>query len=189
MRLDELVRQEGDNITVQWKSFLLRPQSELRDKAEFAEYTKSWERPASLEPLAKFSTPWSGENPPPSHSLPAAVAGKTAATFGEAAWRRYHHQMLRAYFTENRDISDSGVLLNLAHEVDIDKHIFEETLKANKEIFETQIFAEHNEALSSGVNGVPAVVIDNKFLISGAVEIDHYKKALVHYREIESNEN
>ena len=157
--------------------------------AAFTEYTKSWERPASLEPLAQFSTPWSGENPPPSHSLPAAVAGKTAATFGEAAWRRYHYQMLRAYFTKNHDISDSDVLLNLAQEVDIDKHIFEKTLEANREIFESQIFAEHNEALSNGVNGVPAVVIGNKDLISGAVEINHYKKALAHYRDIESGES
>ncbi|MCH1615600.1 MAG: DsbA family protein [Acidimicrobiales bacterium] len=189
MRLDELVQQEGDKITIQWKSFLLRPQSELRDMAEFTEYTKSWERPASLEPLAQFSTPWSGENPPPSHSLPAAVAGKTAATFGELAWRRYHYQMLRAYFTKNLDISDSDVLLDLAHDVDIDKHIFEETLKANREIFESQIFAEHNEALSNGINGVPAAVIGNKYLISGAVGIDHYKKALAHYRDIDSREN
>jgi len=168
---------------------LLRPQPEQRTLAEFTEYTKSWERPAGLEPLAEFNSPWSGASPPPSHSLPAAIAGKTAATFGQETWRRYHQNLLRAYFIGNRDISSSEVLLEVARETDIDIGVFEETLKANGKDFESQVFAEYNEALSSGVNGVPAVVIDNRYLISGAVEVEHYQKALAHYRQIRDDEN
>lgn len=189
MRLDELAEQEGDGIAIEWKSFLLRPEPEQRTLAEFTEYTKSWERPAGLEPLAGFNTPWSGVSPPPSHSLPAAIAGKTAATFGRATWRRYHQRLLRAYFIENRDISNSDVLLEIAREADIDTNVFEETRIANGKDFESQVFAEYNEALSSGVNGVPAVVIDHRYLVSGAVEVEHYQKALAHYREIRDDEN
>jgi predicted DsbA family dithiol-disulfide isomerase len=168
---------------------LLRPQPEQRSLAEFIEYTKSWERPAGLEPKAEFNSPWSGSSAPPSHSLPAAIAGKTAATFGQEAWRRYHNKLLRAYFIENRDVSSSGVLLEVANETDIDADAFEEIGMANKEDFEKQVFAEYNEAVSSGINGVPAVVIDNRFLISGAVEVEQYQKALAHYREIRDKEN
>ena len=189
MRLDELADQEGDAITIEWKSFLLRPQPEQRSLAEFTEYTKSWERPAGLEPKAEFNSPWSGSSPPPSHSLPAAIAGKTAATFSQETWRRYHNKLLRAYFIENRDVSSSDVLLQVAHEADIDTDAFEEVRTSNQEHFEKQVFAEYNEALSSGITGVPAIVIDNKFLISGAVEVEQYQKALAHYREIRDKEN
>ena len=168
---------------------MLRPEPEQRTLAEFTEYTKSWERPAGLEPLAQFNTPWSGASPPPSHSLPSAIAGKTAATFGQETWRRYHQKLLRAYFIENRDNSSSDVLLEVAHEADINTDVFEETRITNGKNFESQVFAEYNEALSSGVNGVPAVVIDNRYLISGAVEVEHYQKALAHYREIRDDEN
>lgn len=96
---------------------------------------------------------------------------------------------MQAYFIENRDVSSSDVLLQIAHETDIDTDAFEEVRTSNQENFEKQVFAEYNEALSSGINGVPAVVIDNRFLISGAVEVEQYQKALAHYREIRDKEN
>ncbi len=189
MRLEELTKREGDSITIQWKSFLLRPQPESRTLQDFTEYTKSWERPAGLEPKAGFSTPWSGESAPPSHSLPAAIASKTAATYGPETWQRYHNQLLKAYFIENRDISNSDELLQVAEESNIDKDTFEEVRTTNEENFTKQVFDEYNEALNNGVNGVPAVVVDNRFLISGAVEVEQYQKALTHYREIRHKEN
>ena len=188
MRLEELEKEQGDLIVIEWKSFLLRPQPESRTRQEFTEYTKSWERPAGLEPRAEFTTPWSGESAPPSHSLPAAIASKTAATFGQETWQRYHRNLLKAYFIENRDISSSDELLKIADESEIDKAAFEGVQTTNGETFKKQVFDEYNEALHNGVNGVPAVVIDNRFLISGAVEVEQYQKALDHYREIREKE-
>lgn len=167
----------------------MRPQPETRTLEEFTEYTKSWERPAGLEPKATFVTPWSGQNPPPSHSLPAAIASKTAATYGLETWQRYHNKLLEAYFIENRDISNRAELLQVAEESDIAKVTFEEVRTANEAKFTKQVFDEYNEAISNGINGVPAVVIDNRFLISGAVEVEQYQKALEHYREIREKEN
>ena len=168
---------------------MLRPQPEPRTLAEFTEYTKSWDRPAGLEPKAEFQSPWSGASPPPSHSLPAAIAGKAAARFGQETWDRYHKNLLRAYFVENRDVSNTDVLTQVAHETDIETELFEEVLATREQDFKAQVFAEYNEALSSGINGVPAVVIDNRFLISGAVEVEQYRNALAHYREIRDKEN
>ena len=189
MRLEELAEREGTEISLEWKSFLLRPTPEQRTLSEFTEYTKSWQRPAGLEPRAEFNSPWSGVSPPPSHSLPAAIASKTAGTFGSETWGRYHQSLLRAYFIDNRDISSSEVLLEIANETNIDPKLFEATRSAGEKDFEREVFADYNEALNSGVNGVPAVVIDNRYLISGAVDVEHYQKALTHYREIRDAEN
>tara|TARA_B100000085_G_scaffold49757_1_gene43048 strand:+ start:400 stop:681 length:282 start_codon:yes stop_codon:yes gene_type:complete len=90
---------------------------------------------------------------------------------------------------ENRDVSNTDVLTQVAHETDIERELFEEVLATREQDFKAQVFAEYNEALSSGINGVPAVVIDNRFLISGAVEVEQYRKALAHYREIRDEEN
>lgn len=96
---------------------------------------------------------------------------------------------MEAYFIENRDISNTTELLQVAEESDIAKATFEEVRTANEEKFTKQVFDEYNEAIANGINGVPAVVIDNRFLISGAVEVEQYQKALEHYREIRKKEN
>ena len=96
---------------------------------------------------------------------------------------------MEAYFIENRDISNTTELLQVAEESDIAKATFEEVRTANEEKFTKQVFDEYNEAIANGINGVPAVVIDNRFLISGAVEVEQYQKALEHFREIRKKEN
>ena len=96
---------------------------------------------------------------------------------------------MEAYFIENRDISNTTELLQVAEESDIAKATFEEVRTANEEKFTKQVFDEYNEAIANGISGVPAVVIDNRFLISGAVEVEQYQKALEHYREIRKKEN
>ena len=68
MRLEEIAESYGDEVELIWRSFMLRPQPEERPVEKFAAYTRSWERPASLEPTITFNA-WSGDNAPPSHSL------------------------------------------------------------------------------------------------------------------------
>ena len=92
--------------------------------------------------------------------------------------------LMRAYFTENRDISSSDVLLQVVKESGIDVDTFEQTQAENEQQFSRQVFDDYNEATNLGINGVPAVVIDDQYLISGAVDVEHYQKALTHYREL-----
>ncbi|MCH2633135.1 MAG: DsbA family protein, partial [Acidimicrobiales bacterium] len=158
-------------MAVEWKSFLLRPAPEERSTTEFTEYTKTWQRPAALEPKAAFHAPWAGHSSPPSHSLPAALASKTAAKFGRDRWQEFHMNLMRAYFTENRDISSSDVLLQVVKESGIDVDTFEQTQAENEQRFSRQVFDDYNEATNLGINGVPAVVIDDQYLISGAVDV------------------
>lgn len=161
MRLEQIVEQYGDQVELTWRSFMLRPEPEERSIEKFAAYTRSWERPASLEPTVTFNE-WSGDNAPPSHSLPSAVAGKVAARFGPDAYKSFHRRAMEAYFTENRTISDRPVLLDIAEEAGLDRAEFEEMWQANEHELVAEVVTEHNEAVGAGINAVPALVVGEK---------------------------
>ena len=48
MRLDEVKDHFGDQISITWKSFLLKPESKTPDREKFIRYTQGWERMAAL---------------------------------------------------------------------------------------------------------------------------------------------
>ena len=99
-------------VDLEWRAFLLRPrppQSGKRDLEEFREYTKSWLRPAAEPDSGDFRV-WDGDAGPPSHSVPAHTVAKAALRLSHEAFERIHDRLLRAYFSENRDISDDAVL-------------------------------------------------------------------------------
>jgi predicted DsbA family dithiol-disulfide isomerase len=182
VRLDELLAEEGDDITVEWRSFLLRPAPEERDLAEFTTYTKKWARPADMEPRASFSTPWSGENDPPSHSLPSAVAAKVVEKYFPDSFDDFHHKLMKAYFIENRTVSDRSVLIEVAGAAGIDGDEFARHYDDEWQPLARAAYEDHNEAIGSGINGVPAVVVDGQYLVSGAVDVDHYRQVLAQVR-------
>lgn len=148
---------------------------------KFTEYTNSWSRPASLEPSAGFNVPWSGEHDPPSGSMPAAVAGRVAQTFGEI-WHEFHDALLRAYFVDHRTISDVDVLADVAESVGIDRDDFLTRFAEMSNEFARAAIDDHNDAINANISGVPAVVFDNKYLVSGAVDLDHYHQVLAQVR-------
>ena len=181
MRLDQIVDEYGDEVELTWRSFMLRPEPEERSAEEFAAYTKSWERPASMEPTVTFR-PWATDNPPPSHSLPSAVAGKVAASFGPEPYRRFHHRAMAAYFTENRTISDHSVLLDIAEESGFDRHEFLRRWEDRGEELLQQVVVEHNEAVGAGINAVPSLVVGERYLVSGAVDVADYRQVIERFR-------
>ena len=87
MRLDEVKDHFGDQISITWKSFLLKPESKTPDREKFIRYTQGWERMAALEPKTSF-VPWATSSNPPTGSLPAdwSVLANIASEveFGEA---------------------------------------------------------------------------------------------------------
>lgn len=182
MRLAELGDELGDQVRIEWRSFLLRPEPADRPVEEFTAYTRKWQRPASLEPRATFST-WSGRHAPPSHSLPSSVAAKVAGSFGPAAERAYHDRLFPAYFAENRTISDRSVLLDVAAEAGLDRDDFDRRWQDQEDEHSKAVWRDYATAVQSGIQGVPAVVVDRRWLISGAVEVEEYRRAVAHARE------
>jgi len=174
VRLDELAERMGSAISIETKSFLLRPETTVREREKFVEYTQSWLRPAEMEPRAEFNV-WSTDSPAPSGSIPAQVAAKAMAAWRPDLVHDYDRALLSAYFTDNRTISDFDVLADVAAECGADRDAFVSFLGANEQVITQHVINEHNEAVEQGVTAVPTVVIDGVLPVQGAQGVDLYE--------------
>lgn len=153
MRVELLKEEFGDQLNIDWRSFLLRPQPEgSRDLEKFKNYTKNWLKIAEDQPSGEFRQ-WQSDNSPPSHSIPPHLVAKAAAELGGNAFHSIHDALLKAYFTDNRDISSETTLRSIWDECGLDAGEFDRS--SNPEHLKATI-DQHNEALSCGANGAPA---------------------------------
>jgi predicted DsbA family dithiol-disulfide isomerase len=173
VRLHRLEELEPD-VEVEWRSYLLRPRpGRQRDLERFRAYTESWRRPAAEEDAGSFR-PWTSDEGPPSHSLPAQLAAKAAGRLGREPFRRFHDRLLRAYFGENRDISRAEVLEALWHELQLDPDGF---ARREDPALLRQVLAEHEEAQRFGATGVPSVrLAEGDAVITGALPLASYRR-------------
>lgn len=84
--------------------------------------------------------------------------------------------IFKAYFEEGADLGDLNTLSNLLKRVGVEKkNLIEELSKGD---YTLEIHRDYETASSMNVRGVPFVVIDNKYSISGAQSLEHFKEAL-----------
>lgn len=190
MRFDDIAEHFGDQIDLTWKSFLLRTEPKATTMEKFTSYTQSWKRPAEAEPRAVFNT-WSGENEPPSTSLPAQVAHKVVQANWPDAASAMHDRLLTSYFTENRTISDWDVLADIASQAGIDQDDFLLKVAEQREPMARLVIDEHNEAIEQGITAVPTLLLNNALPIPGAQDLDSYilwiEKIIDRQRQAESD--
>lgn len=172
-RLGLLKQEFGDDITLEFKSYLLRPRPEERELEKFMRYTQSWMRPAGEPDAPKFQV-WETSEGPPSHSVPAHLVAKAAARLGEEAFSSIHERLLRAYFEDNRDISQIETLESIWAEAGLPPADF--AAVAEPELLQATA-EEHNEALELGITGVPAVrVKGTTAFVTGAQPVETYRR-------------
>lgn len=190
VRLERMEAEFGDDLEIEWRTFLLRPRPgggppgfpgdddpprrvSAEALAKFARYTESWQRPAAEADAGEFRV-WRSETPPPSHSVPPHVAAKAAASLGPDAFRALHRALLRAYFRENRDVSDRSTLASLWDEAGLDPREF---ARCDDPAWLAQTLREHDEAQAEGVTGVPAARMEgNEAIIVGANPTALYRR-------------
>ncbi len=174
VRLYRLRDELEGQVELEWRSFLLRPEpGSGRDLERFREYTRSWMRPGGEEDGGSFRV-WESDEGPPTHSVPPHLVAKAAARLGPDAFDRVHERLLRAYFSENRDITRPETLRALWKELDLP----DDALAAadDPEILRS-VLEEHSEALRCGATGVPAVrLAGNDAVITGAQPYALYRR-------------
>jgi predicted DsbA family dithiol-disulfide isomerase len=177
IRIDAVQQAVGDALEVEWRAFMLRPRAEDRSLDRFRHYVQSWRRPAEAEPDAAFAY-WDGDAAPPSHSLPPLVATKVAASFGDDAFHRFHLALMRAYFADNRTVSDRAVVLDVAGSTGLDAGEFATRLDRDGLRYEHEVVADHKDALAQGIAAVPAVLVDHEHVLTGALPIAAYRRVV-----------
>ena len=91
--------------------------------------------------------------------------------------RELHDAFFKAYFTDGKDLTQAGTLVELAGSVGLDKAKVEAFLKSDeggKEVKESE-----EKAYDLGVTGVPFFVFNNQFAVSGAQPVSAFKQALL----------
>jgi predicted DsbA family dithiol-disulfide isomerase len=175
VRLEKIAEEFAGSCDLRWKSFLLRPYPEPRTLEEFRTYTESWRRPAAQEDAGRF-TVWSTEEPPPSHSVPPAIAAKAAARQGTDAFARYHRALLENYFHLNHNITEPASLVRIAEENGLDVPAFVAAMRDPS--VGNEVIDDHNEAVSLGIDGVPTVIVDDRWRIGGAQPLEVYRRVV-----------
>lgn len=162
------------HVEIEWKSFQLNPDLQTNPNISTVEHlaqSKGW----SLEQTREIS------------SNVASMAQNEGLTFDfdrtvvantKNAHRLIHlakesgkqdamkERLLKAYFSEGRNVDDFETLLELGKEVGLDKKNIEALLNSNQ--YEDAVNQDIYESRLIGVRGVPFFVLDRKFGISGA---------------------
>jgi predicted DsbA family dithiol-disulfide isomerase len=163
--LDELAKTEDIEIT--WKSFELRPAGmpplpPTQEQAYKERIAAGWPRTQQMAQdhfgVEMRSHRWGVK------SRQALEGAKYAEEkgYGDA----YHEAMFKAHFVEDRDFGDLEVLGDLAAEVGLDRAEFLDAVKSGA--YAGAVDTDVAQAQAYGINGVPATIIQGKYLVSGA---------------------
>lgn len=98
------------------------------------------------------------------NSRPALIGAKYAEAQGVGP--AYHDAVMRAYWLEAQSIADREVLAQLAVASGLARDAFLAAL--NDPTLEQEVLNDIAWAHNNGINGVPALVFQGKYLVSGA---------------------
>ena len=84
--------------------------------------------------------------------------------------------LLRAYFSDGRNVADLATLIAIVGEVGMDTERAAAILASDE--YAAAVRADEQFYVRNGINGVPAVIIDRKHLISGGQPVEVFAQAL-----------
>ncbi len=167
--LDRLA--ETEEIEIIWKSYELRPAAapplpEAIEKAYRERIAAGWPQVQQMA-QERFGVElkthrWGVKS---RYALEGAKFAE-AKGFGDA----YHEAMFKAHFVDDRDFGDLETLGDLAAAVGLDRVEFLSAVKSGA--YAQPVDAEVRQAQAYGLQGVPATLIEQKYLISGAQPLE-----------------
>lgn len=85
-------------------------------------------------------------------------------------------ELFKAYFSDNLELADKEVLINIGKKVGLNEEEITELLNSNQ--FEDDVRFDEREASMYGIHGVPFFLIDDVYAIPGAVSTKDMKDVL-----------
>ncbi|MDZ4307927.1 DsbA family oxidoreductase [Allopontixanthobacter sp.] len=98
------------------------------------------------------------------------------ASAGPEAQNRLKLALFDAHFGQRRNLGDHDVLLDIATSTGLDREAAAAALASSE--FAAHVRAEEQAAYDMNITGVPAMLIEGKYLIPGAQEPEVYANAL-----------
>jgi predicted DsbA family dithiol-disulfide isomerase len=95
---------------------------------------------------------------------------------GPEAQTRLKLALFDAHFQQRRDVSDRAVLLDIAASLGLDRAAAEAAL--DDEVLASEVRTEEREARAMDINAVPTMIVNRRYLISGAQESHTYANLL-----------
>lgn len=177
---------------IRWRPFELNPDMPVEGEEQEAHLQRKYRRSAeegagirgqmkAIAEGAGVSLTWEGEgDAPPAmmwntrdcHKLLAFAleqAGPKAQTTLKLA-------LFRAHFNERRDLGNRAVLLDIAAGTGLHREAAKAAL--DDPGLEARVLAEEAQAWDMNISGVPAMIVEGKFLIPGAQAPEVYVNAL-----------
>lgn len=154
-------------VTVQWRSFELRPKGSPPISPEYRARIEAG-RPR-LYAIAKEQYGLElNQGPFGIDSRPALIAAKYAEERGVGP--AYHAAAMRAYWLEAKAIDRLEVLEDIYAAIGLERDALSAVL--GEETLLQAVLTDEAQAHAYGINGVPALVFANKYLVSGAQPYD-----------------
>lgn len=95
---------------------------------------------------------------------------------GEGRQAALKHALLGAYFTDGRNVSDHTTLLDIAQSVGLPVEHAQEILTSDQ--FAADVRTDEARYQRNGISAVPAVIINQRHLISGGQPVEVFERAL-----------
>lgn len=84
--------------------------------------------------------------------------------------------LLEAYFTRGENPADHSLLLEVVQRAGLDRTRAAEVLSGDE--FATEVRQREQQYLSQGINSVPAVIINDRYLVQGGQPVEMFEQAL-----------
>jgi len=162
----EQLKQSHD-VEVIWRSYELRPQGSPPIPPEYLARIKATEPRLNRMAREHYGLELNrGPMGVPSRS--ALIGAKYAEAQGKGP--HYHDTVFRAYWQRANNIGDVDVLAEIAQSIGLKREAFLAALQDKS--YEARVVNDIEQAYQYGLTGVPALVFDSRYLVSGAQPYD-----------------
>jgi predicted DsbA family dithiol-disulfide isomerase len=189
-RLRWLQRYElHDQVVIRYMAFPTRHRDTVPTPREIKTLARHYTRVAKTnEGWGIVPDVWSGGDPPLS-TIPPLVALEAARRQGVEARDRLWQKLRRAAFWDGINVARRDVLIELAERAELDVDRFLDALE--DPATEHRVMAEHDDAETRKINGVPALVLrplerypgSPEWIAAGCRDIWEYREMVMRFRD------
>jgi predicted DsbA family dithiol-disulfide isomerase len=155
---------ELHDVAIHWRSFELRPKGSAPISPEYRARIDA-SRPRFIQMMWEMYGVDIQPGPFGINSRPALIAAKFAEAQSEEIGAAFHDAVFQAYWTEGRNIEETDVLKDVAAQVGLDGDQVVAALDDPQ--YEIAVNADLRQAYAYGLRGVPALIFEEKYLVSG----------------------